>query len=264
MNRKTEILMEQEKKRFQQILEFTTFTKGYGEDRGMIDEDGDENQPVDDSQNQDPMMGGGDMPPMGGDMEQQGQDPMMGGDMEQQNQDPMMGGDTGNTPEGFNPQDNGMGGDITQDDFGGVGPDDEVVDITELTDAQDETNNKVKKLGFNLDKTFKQLEDFEKLINSTNEKIGELQREFEKRNPTQEEKLSARAAISYPFNVSPEDYWKEKEKTSNYSIDDDENGKEQQQYTITTKDIADTDWKSISDSMSINDILHQSIGNTLH
>ena len=145
-----------------------------------------------------------------------------------------------------------------------VGPDDEVVDITELTDAQDETNNKVKKLGFNLDKTFKQLEDFEKLINSTNEKIGELQREFEKRNPTQEEKLSARAAISYPFNVSPEDYWKEKEKTSNYSIDDDENGKEQQQYTITTKDIADTDWKSISDSMSINDILHQSIGNTLH
>ena len=243
MNQDKNFLLEQEKKRFQQILEFTTF---YGTNKGLVDED-EQPEMSDDAPSMDDNQETNDMPPMD-----------MGGDMGQQ-------GD-GQSPEGFNPQVEGGEdmGDITQGDFdGGIGPDDEVVDITDLTDAQDETNKKVKKLGFNLDKTFKQIEDFEKLIQSTNDKIGELQKEFERRNPTQQEKLSARAAVSYPFNVTPEEYWKDKEKTSNYSLDDDNNGDEQEQYTITAKDIDDNNWKSIADSMSLDDILHQTIGNTL-
>lgn len=270
MNKETELLIEQEKKRFQQILEFTTFNRGYGSNRGLVDEDEQDEIPVDNSQSQDQMFGGDDVQMNGG----ENQDQMFGGDttmnnqqdLEQtgsdnvQQQDQMM-GNGGNTPEGLNPQDNGMDGDITQNDFeGGVETDDEVVDITELTDAQEETNKKVNKLGFNLDKTFKHLSDFEELINSTNEKIAELQKEFEKRNPTQQEKLSARAAVSYPFNVTPEDYWKDKEKTSNYSLDNDMDKKEE--FTITRKDIEDSNWKSISDSLS-DDLYHQTIGNTL-
>ena len=252
MNQDKNFLLEQEKKRFQQILEFTTF---YGTNKGLVDED-EQPEMSDDAPSMDDNQESNDMPPMdmGGDMQQMD----MGGDMGQQG--------NGQSPEGFNPQVEGGEdmGDITQGDFDdGISPDDEVVDITDLTDAQDETNKKVKKLGFNLDKTFKQIEDFEKLIQSTNDKIGELQKEFERRNPTQQEKLSARAAVSYPFNVTPEDYWKDKEKTSNYSLDDDNNGDEQEQYTITTKDIADNNWKSIADSMSLDDILHQTIGNTL-
>ena len=70
------------------------------------------------------------------------------------------------------------------------------------------------------------------------------------------EKMNNRAANSYPFNVSPKDYWEEKEKTSNYRIDDDNNGKDQEQYTITVGDISNaSDWKSISDSMD-DDFLH--------
>ena len=271
MNQDKNFLLEQEKKRFQQILEFTTF---YGTNKGLVDED-EQPEMSDDAPSMDDNQETNDMPPMdmGGDMQQMdvnnGEAPQMdtGGDMQQMD----MGGDmgqqgNGQSPEGFNPQVEGGEdmGDITQGDFDdGIGPDDEVVDITDLTDAQDETNKKVKKLGFNLDKTFKQIEDFEKLIQSTNDKIGELQKEFERRNPTQQEKLSARAAVSYPFNVTPEDYWKDKEKTSNYSLDDDNNGDEQEQYTITAKDIDDNNWKSIADSMSLDDILHQTIGNTL-
>lgn len=242
--KETNLLVEESKKRFQQILEYTTFLDG-----NLVDEDSNDGEMSVDG---------------GSELTDPQQDPV--GQEEATVQQPT----DGQIPNGLNPTEKNSieqvqgTEDLSQEDFdGAVGSDDDVVDITELTDAQEETTKKVNKLGFNLDKAFKSLQDFEELINSTNDKISELQKEFEKRNPNQEERLSARRAVSYPFNQSPEDYWKVKEETSNYSLDDDENGEKQEQYTITNKDVLDNNWKGIADSMDDDRLYHQSIGNTL-
>ena len=45
--------------------------------------------------------------------------------------------------------------------------------------------------------------------------MEQIRQEIEKRNPTPIEKLNMRAANdSYPFNVSPSEYWKRKRKAT--------------------------------------------------
>ena len=91
-----------------------------------------------------------------------------------------------------------------------------------------------------------------------------MKAEFEKRNPTQVEKLSMQTAKSGPFNVTPEDYWNEKEATSNYSTEPDNNGKGQGQYVITKDDVeGTTDWKAIADSISDDALYHPTLKNTM-
>lgn len=218
-----ELVVEEYKKRFQQILEYTSaggFDLSEADDEQAADE-----QPMGDEQ----------MPDMGGDM----QDPSM------------MGGDP-----------NAMGGMDTMQ------PDDEVVDITELTDAQEATQEELESFDSKFTKAIKAIEKIEAMINTNNkniaDKISEIEAEMKKRNPTPMEKLSNRAANSYPFNVSPKEYWDEKEKNSNYSADDDNNGKGQEQYTITVGDINNAnDWKTISDSLDDDLLYNQTLNNIL-
>ena len=177
--------------------------------------------------------------------------------------DPSMGGDPSasgeaSTPEGFNPQD--AAGDLSNADFDAANteqPGDEVLDVTELTDKQEDIEKEVGEIGGKFDKVMKALGAFEELLRANDRKIEDLKAEYEKRNPTQIEKLSMQTAKSYPFNVTPEEFWKEKEATSNYSTEDDDNGKGQGQYQITANDIAGaTDWKSISDSLDDDDFMY--------
>ena len=164
-------------------------------------------------------------------------------------------------PQGFNPQP-AAGGDISAADFDAAGgdmqqPGDEVLDVTELTDKQEDIEKEVSEIGGKFDKVMKALGAFEELVRANNEKIEDLKAEYERRNPTQVEKLSMQTAKSYPFNVTPEEFWKEKEATSNYSTEDDDNGKEQGQYQITANDVAGaTDWKAISDSLDDYDFMY--------
>lgn len=275
MKTEQEMLVEAQKKRFQQIMEYTNFGAKYN----TLDEAGeDENMPQDaPADNAAPDMGG--MPADGGQPA-----PDMGG-MPADNAAPDMGGnapmDNGmgggvdqnaqqQTPPGFNPQEQPAGdegGDITANDFeGGVSPEDDVVDISDLTDAQEETEDEVKEVSDKFDNVMKSIGKFEELLRANNEKIEGLQAEFEKRNPTQIEKLSMQTAKSGPFNVTPEEYWKDKEETSNYRTEDDDNGREQEQYVITQHDI-DTanDWRSISKTLDESDdsIFHPTMENTM-
>ena len=173
-------------------------------------------------------------------------------------------------PQGFNPQDPAAGGDISNADFDAAGadmqqPGDEVLDVTELTDKQDDIEKEVGEIGGKFDKVMKALGAFEELLRANDQKIEDLKAEYERRNPTQVEKLSMQTAKSYPFNVTPEEFWKEKEATSNYSTEDDDNGKEQGQYQITANDVAGaTDWKSISDSLDDDDFMyHQTLAKVM-
>jgi putative NADH-flavin reductase len=85
--------------------------------------------------------------------------------------------------------------------------------------------------------------------------MEQLKQEIEKRNPTPIEKLNMRAANdSYPFNVSPSDYWKSKEATSNYRIGGDDIEGDAEQYTITQGDIDNiTDYRAISKDLDDSD-----------
>jgi hypothetical protein len=277
------VTLEESKKRFQQILEFTYHGRG----KHVMGEAGEDQQ----DPNATPMQGADAdaMPPASG-VDAGGTPPMDGG----AGNTPMQGADAGTmppaggadaggippmdggadaggsqqTPQGFNPQDMGggmEGGDITPADFeGGANPDDDIIDVSELTDAQEETKDEVEKFSDKFEQVFKVLGQWEELIKSNNEKIEDLKAEFEKRNPTQVEKLSMQTAKSGPFNVKPEDYWNEKEATSNYSTEPDNNGKEQGQYVITKDDVeGTTDWKAIADSISDDALYHPTLKNTM-
>lgn len=239
-----------------------------------MDEEGDdEEQPA-----EDPMAGGEDpnamgadpnAAPMGGDPNAMGGDPgAMGTDPNTAGADPnamgadpnAAGGEEGGAvpPEGFNPQ-------MPAEDpmaMGGEAPsaDDDVIDISDFTDSQEAMEQDIDKIDGKFAKVMKAIGAFEELLRSNDEKIEDLKAEFERRNPTQVEKLGMQQVNSYPFNVNPNDYWKEKEATSNYSTEPDNNGKEQGQYVITADDVnGDVNWKGIYDSLNDDFLYHQTL-----
>jgi hypothetical protein len=174
-----------------------------------------------------------------------------------------MEGEEGGGVPGFNPEegageDNGDMGNM--DDMGAepMQDGDEVIDIDDLTQSQEETEEKVDDIQVSMEKGFDKLlhvvSKLDKMIDASTEHMEQIKQEIEKRNPTPIEKLNMRAANdSYPFNVSPSDYWKSKEATSNYRIGGDDNDGDAKQYTITQGDI-----DSISDFRAISKDLNDS------
>lgn len=139
--------------------------------------------------------------------------------------------------------------------------DEDVIDITQLTDSQEETEKAVEGLDDKFNKVISLLNDFETMIKSNDEKIEDLKKEIEKRNPTPKEKLELMSTKSDIFNVKPKDFWEDKEKNGNYEIVD---GDRKEKYTITKRDLnSASDWKTISDSMSGYNIMNQTMKNTM-
>ena len=95
-------------------------------------------------------------------------------------------------------------------------------------------------------------------------KIDNLRDEFEKRNPSKIEKLQMQTANSYPFNQRPEDYWKEKEATSNYQVVDDDLEEDKDKFIITTNDVAGNEnWKEIADTLDDDILFNQTLNKIL-
>lgn len=248
------------KKRVPTILEYISFDSL--EEAG--DEQNDQNgapMPGDD-----PGMAGGGMP--GGDPGMGG-DPTMGDGMP--GDDPVAGGDPGMVgagPEGFAPQGaDQMGGGLPGmdgSDIGGQGmdpnsmgtqpgPDDNVINIDDLTDSQEETEDKIDALSSKFSKLLDKLSAFQEKVEVNNRNIESLKQELEKRNPTPVEKMTLRSKNAYPFNVTPTEYWDEKETSSNYSTEDDNNGANDEIYKITKSDVDDiANWSEISKSLDNN------------
>ena len=189
-------------------------------------------------------------PTMGQEPNAMGDDPnMMGG------QDPTM-GDTMTPMEEPNPM---------------ADEEDEVIDVDDITNAQEETNDKVNKVGRNLGKVddkivqlLQAIDKMETMINNNNAEIENFKQEFEKRNPTPTEKLNLRSLDSYPFNVNPKEYWENKgianHGTSNqYQAYSDNEKPTTDEYEITNYDIDNFDERKIADSFHIDDDLRQTI-----
>jgi hypothetical protein len=160
-----------------------------------------------------------------------------------------------------------MGGpDMGMDDPMGDGPDEEqndgdTIDIDGLTKAEDKLNIKQNQIGRDMAKVddristlIDTIKNLQTALDSNNSELEALKAEFEKRNPTQTEKLNLRSLDSYPFNVKPNDYWKEKEETSNYRVGGD-NMEVADQYDLHQSDIDDvSSWKDIADSLDDSDL----------
>jgi len=257
------------------------FVRALGESYGFpIEEEGEEDpnqqqnqQGMGGAPGQDPMGGmppGGD--PMGGGMPPApdaqggapGGDPMAGGALDSgmpgPNADPMAGGAD---PMGGMP--------VGPDDMGGLDEgepeeDEEVIDVDDLTDAQEKVNDKVNSVGRDLgkvdsriEKLIGAIESLEGMFDKNNQEIADLKAEFEKRNPTQTEKLNLRSLDSYPFKIKPTDYWADKEKDSNYSAYADNQEPTTQEYVITNDDVDDFSEREIADTFSVPDDLDQNL-----
>lgn len=171
---------------------------------------------------------------------------------------------------GFNPStdENGVESQTDSNQFDNFENDDEVIDVDDLTQSQEETEEKVDDIQISLEKGFDKLlnvvDRLNQMIDASTSNMEQIKQEIEKRNPTPLEKLNMRAANdSYPFNVSPNDFWKDKELNSNYRIGG-EGEDDAKQYTITQNDIDSiTDFSQISkelDSSEFNQNLMNIFG----
>lgn len=218
---------------------------------GMVAEEGEDEDP--NQQNNDPNAMGGDPNAMGG--APMGGDPMGGG--APMGEDPMMGGE-------MPPM-----GDMEEEE---ATEEDDVIDVEDITKAQEKTSSRVNKVGRNLGKVDNKIEDImnmiqslTQMIDSNNAKIAEFQKEFEKRNPTPVEQLNLRSLDSFPFNENPKKYW-EKKGTQPYvsgnryeAYADNDEPVAKKEYVITNKDVEDFNTKRIEDSFHINDELRSTI-----
>ena len=170
---------------------------------------------------------------MGGDPNAMGGAPM-GGDPS------MMGGDH-----------NAMGGDVP-------GPGDDVVEIDDLTDAQEDTEKKVDSLTSKFEKLMASIDGIEKRIDDidthTNQYLGALKGEMERRNPTPMQRLTMRSTKSAPYDMTPNEYMNNYA-PDNYSAESDNNGADDPQYKITKGDIDDfVDYGSIAKDIANNKV----------
>ena len=92
----------------------------------------------------------------------------------------------------------------------------------------------------------------------------DLKTEFEKRNPTPEEKLNIRSQATYPYCETPKGYWAEKAKENpNYNVmydNDVSTADEQDKFEIKKSDISGLNMRDISDSLDIDQNLKDYIG----
>ena len=261
--------LEEAVKRIQKINEYTFY------DSTMVEDDQDPNAmggdpnggmpPMDDpnAMGTDPNMMGGDpnggMPPMGGDPNAMGGNPnMMGGDpngeMPPMDDPNAMDGD----PNGeMSPMDdpNAMGDEegIEDIDMETEQPGDEVIDVDELTQSQETTEFKVDNVDDKLNKVLKIISKFNDAIEANDQKIEDLKKEFQKRNPTAEETLNLRSLASYPFSERPDEYWKKQQQDHpNYNVISDNDvstADEQKEFEIRKGDIDNFNERDIMKSL---------------
>ena len=234
--------LQEEQKRFRQLTEWSFVPSGIEEDN---DNDTTQSQNPDD-------MGGMNMDnnqdintdsngvDMSGGMQDQGMN-------QDQNQDINMVQPDNSSMENMN--------DIPQlDDVTKEQQDDDVIDVTKLTDAQIKMNDKLKSFINNMGTVNSSITDLmnivdslDKKIDNSNSQIQDLKRTIKDRLPNEEEKIQQRAEDGYPFSNNPSDI------DSVHAKDPDT------KKNITAGDIANYNHRDIEQSFNDIDDLRQDI-----
>ena len=269
-------------KRIQQINEYTLLgdqkLNEIGEDdnqnQGMQQPNG--AQGMQQAQQQDNGMGGqlpqqgadmGGQMPMGDGSNMMAGDPGMGApgtDMQQPNGADVQGGEMP-VDQNAMPMDGGMGGDAGMDMgqdpmMGGdpnidtMQPDDEVIDVDDLTQKQETTELKVDGIDDKLAQLVNVFGKFEDALAQNDEKLDALKAEIEKRNPTDTEKMNIRSQASYPYSEFPKDYWDKKAaENPHYDIyyNNDVSPSDEQEFMLKSSDIKGIDDREMQKSFDL-------------
>ena len=234
--------LQEEQKRFRQLTEWSFVPSGIEEDN---DNDTTQSQNTDDmggmniDNNQDINIDSNGVDMSGG-MQDQGMN-------QDQNQDINMVQPDNSSMENMN--------DIPQlDDNTKEQQDDEVIDVTKLTDAQIKMNDKLKSFINNMGTVNSSITDLMKLVDSldkkidnSNSQIQDLKQTIKDRLPNEEEKIQQRAEDGYPFSNNPSDI------DSVHAKDPDT------KKNITAGDIANYNHRDIEQSFNDIDDLRQDI-----
>lgn len=131
-------------------------------------------------------------------------------------------------------------------------PDDEVIDVDDLTNSQEETEEKVDGVNTQLLRLLKVVSKYSDAIDRQNQEIADLKDEFEKRNPTEEERLNLRSLSGFPYSEQPKDYWDKKVRENpNYNVifdNDVPTDQEQKKFDIKKSDLNGMNYREIADS----------------
>ena len=241
----------------------------------QINEDGEEENTPDNQQQATDTQAG---------MQQQPMDNGQGMDMQQPQADNTMGGDPNMVSNANGGADMGtdMSGSMdTQNNMGEEDPnmedfdepqteddveteemeaDDEVIDVDELTQSQEATEYKIDGVDDRLAKIYALAQKFADQLEKNEESINALKTEFEKRNPTEEERLNIRSQSSYPYSETPKGYWAEKMKENpHYNVMYDNEvapSEEEKRFEIKKSDIDGLNMKEIADSLDVDQNLN--------
>lgn len=241
----------------------------------QINEDGEEENTPDNQQQATDTQAGMQQQPMdngqGMNMQQPQADNTMGGDPNI-NSNADGGADMGTDMSGAMDNQNNMGEeDPNMEDFDEpqteddveteeMEADDEVIDVDELTQSQEATEYKIDGVDDRLAKIYALAQKFADQLEKNEESINALKTEFEKRNPTEEERLNIRSQSSYPYSETPKGYWAEKMKENpHYNVMYDNEvapSEEEKKFEIKKSDIDGLNMKEIADSLDIDQNLN--------
>lgn len=126
------------------------------------------------------------------------------------------------------------------------------LDVTELVKGSEEAKASADAANAKIDQLMQmvsKLENATQGMDAIANKIENLETEFEKRNPTEEEKLEMRSLSSAPYNLKLTDFWKDKD--GKYNVMGDE--EKEEEYVLTKGDI-DSDYSEtdIKNSLDVD------------
>lgn len=267
------------KQSLKKLYEYTFVTKGNVNEDGEQDEEGNMQQSDPNQMGGAPQADMNNMPPQGQQMPSDASNQMDGGmgqpmeNMPPQGQQMDMNGmppqdmqqppmnDAGAMPMGDMGVADGSDENIETQE---MEPDDEVIDVDDLTQSQEATEYKIDGVDDRLSKIYAVVQKFSDQLDKNAEDIKDLKTEFEKRNPTEEEKLNLRSQSSYPYSETPKGYWENKVKENpHYNVMYDNEvspSEEQNKFEIKRSDISGLNMKDISDSLDIDQNLKDYIG----
>jgi hypothetical protein len=120
------------------------------------------------------------------------------------------------------------------------------VDVTDIVDNTEATKTSVEEVGSKMEELLAKLSELEGQVSGMDKvinKIEDLEKEIERRNPTPVERLEMRSLSSFPYSVKLTDFWEDKE---GYEAKEDN----EEEYILKQSDVDNFDVKQIRASFN--------------
>ena len=122
------------------------------------------------------------------------------------------------------------------------------VDVTDIVDKAEQTRTEIEGITAKMDELMGNLSNLSDQVSGMDQvidKIENLEKEIEKRNPTPVERLEMRSMDSFPYSIKLTDYWADQE---GYDT-----GEETEDYTLTQQDVDEYSEKDIKQSFDYDE-----------